>query len=42
LVAIGAIVGAVIWALVRKKQKARQEAGAVQEVSHVTYVHDQK
>ena len=42
LVAVGLIAGAVIWALIKKKQKARREAGAVQEVSHVTYVHDGK
>jgi hypothetical protein len=42
LVAVGLLTGGVIWALMRKKEKARREAGAVNEVSHVTYTHDQK
>lgn len=42
LAAVGLIAGAVIWALMKKKEKARSEASAVNEVSHVTYMHDTK
>jgi hypothetical protein len=42
LAGVGLITGALIWALMRKKEKARREAAAVNEVSHTTYVHDGK
>ena len=42
LVVVGLLAGGLIWALMKKKEKARREAGAVNEVSHVTYAHDQK
>lgn len=42
LAGLGLLAGALIWALKRKKEKARREAASVPEVSHVTYVHDGK
>lgn len=42
LLALGLAAGGAIWALMKKKEKARRQAGAVNEVSHVTYVHEGK
>lgn len=42
LAALGLAAGGTIWALMRRKEKARREASAVNEVSHVTYVHEGK
>lgn len=42
LAGLGLIVGGLIWALMRRKEKARRNATSVQEVSHVTVMHDGK
>ncbi|ERF72079.1 hypothetical protein EPUS_04997 [Endocarpon pusillum Z07020] len=42
LALLGLVAGGAIWGLMRRKQKARRQASAVNEVSHVTYVHDAK